>query len=83
MNTYLINIELLHQINICTCFLLMHLKAYIVCNQKIKLLFLLVKRYFWLAYGFDVYYVGSGEQKWPEINVLEDTFCLKLFTTET
>ena len=25
MNTYLINIELLHQINICTCFLLMHL----------------------------------------------------------
>ena len=54
MNTYLINIELLHQINICPCFLLMHLKAYIVCDQKIKLLFLLVKRYFWLAYGFDV-----------------------------
>ena len=28
-------------------------------------------------------HVGSGEQSWPEINVLEDTFCLKLFTTET
>ena len=62
MNTYLINIELLHQINICPCFLLMHLKAYNVCDQKIKLLFLLVKRTFGWHMAL-MYHVGSGEQK--------------------